>query len=84
MYCFKHISIICIKKEHEKCQKNKVILAINRWASHNRCHVDLSSTCQFEHSRENNKNGNYLGAPSVEPKKMDTQPFTLTDQFYFF
>ena len=23
-------------------------MLINRWAFHNRCHVDLSSTCQFE------------------------------------
>ena len=28
--------------------KNKVIIAISRWASHNRCHVDLSSTRQFK------------------------------------
>ena len=36
-------------KKNKKMPKNKVIVAINRWASHNRCCAAVAFTCQFEH-----------------------------------
>ena len=46
MYCLRHIPITYIKKAR-KMSNDKVTMAINRWASHNRWHVTVGFTRQY-------------------------------------